>query len=60
MKGHLQIVSDVVPSQDRAKFAVKSGVSEGLDPESGAVGDSKSMYDPNEGRAMKAPSHYFE
>lgn len=25
----------------------------GLDAESGAVGDSKSMYDPNEGRAMK-------
>lgn len=25
----------------------------GLDAESGAVGDSKSMYDPNEGRVMK-------
>lgn len=26
----------------------------GLDPESGAVGEVKSIHDPNEGRAMKA------
>ena len=54
MKGHSQIIFDLVPC------LLNSGISEGLDAESGAVGDFKSMYDPNEGRAMKAPSDDFE